>query len=365
MVRRFALVMRRNRLIAAAAAIGVVVVGGTAIAIAEGRGSGPSQASATQASTASDSTASSPLPTPTPPTPAGASATPAASTPGSVQPVGTAGPHVLVIVEENTSYEEVIGSPSARYITALAQQYASATQWYAVTHGSIQNYIAATSGQIPPTTQITNECTPGNGACSTSAPTLVDQLEAKGLTWKAYQEDMPTPCFKAYSSGHYVARHNPFIYYSQIRDNPARCNRIVPFTQFAADLAANALPSFAWVTPNLCNDMHNACPGGRIENADRWLEQRLPPVLGSGWFQQGGVIVITWDEGNVDDTSGCCGGGVGGHVPTLVLGNQTTGFEWSQPGDHYGLLRGLEEVFGLPFLGAAASKVHGDLSAVM
>jgi hypothetical protein len=332
---------RRQRLIVAVVAIGLVVLGGTAFGVAEMRGGGSSSAGGTPTP--------SPAPTPSP-------------------PVGPPGPHVLVIMEENSSYEEIVGSPLTPYINSLANKYALATQWYALKHGSVANYIATTSGQLPPTTQITNQCTPGQGGdlpCTTSAPSIVDQLEARGLTWKAYQEDMPTPCFREYSSGKYVARHNPFIYYSQIRDNPVRCNRIVPFTQLAKDLIANALPSFAWITPNLCNDMHNACPGGRIENGDRWLQQQLPYILGSGWFRDGGVVVITWDESEDVDTSGCCGGVIGGHIPTLVLSHDTSGFKWDQPGDLYGILRGLEELFNLPFLGAAANKVHGDLGAVM
>lgn len=340
-MKRFAIASPRQRLIAAVVAIGVVVLGATAFGVAQRRGAGPSSAGATPTP--------SPAPTPSP-------------------PILPPGPHVLVIMEENSIYDEIVGSTIAPYINSLATRYASATQWYGLKHGSVANYIGATSGQIPPTTQITNQCTPGQGGdlpCTTSAPNIVDQLEAKGKTWKAYQEDMPSPCFQAYSSGKYVARHNPFIYYSQIRDNPARCNRIVPFTQLATDLAANALPSFAWVTPNLCNDMHNACPGGRIENGDAWLEQHLPSVLASAWFHQGGVVVITWDEAEDVDTSGCCGGAIGGHIPTLVLSNDTSGFKWDEPGDHFGLLRGLEELFGLPFLGEAANKAHGDLGAVM
>ncbi|HEY6378514.1 MAG TPA: alkaline phosphatase family protein [Candidatus Dormibacteraeota bacterium] len=344
-MRRLGLSTRRRRLVAVV--IGVVVVCGTAVGVALGRGGGPSQASAT--------------PTPVP----GATSSPSRAATPSPTGASPAGPHVLVIMEENSSYEEIIGSPSAPYINSLARRYASATQWYSLKHGSIQNYLAATSGQIPPTAVINNECTPGQGLCTTSAPNLADQLEARGLTWKSYQEDMPVPCFRAYSAAHYVARHNPFIYYSQIRDNPVRCNRIVPFTQFAADLAANAVPNFAWVTPNLCNDMHNACPGGRVENGDTWLAQQLGPILASAWFQQGGEVVITWDESEDIDASGCCAGARGGHIATLVLSGRSTGVTWSHPGDHFGLLRGLEGVFGVPFIGAAAARIHGDLGALL
>ena len=86
---------------------------------------------------------------------------------------------------------------------------------------------------------------------------LADQIEAGGRSWKGYMEDMPSPCFVG-NSGNYVQKHNPFIYYNDIRTNTARCQQsVVPYTRLDADLQNNTLPDFAWITPNLCNDAHD------------------------------------------------------------------------------------------------------------
>ena len=124
---------------------------------------------------------------------------------------------------ENAEYPEVIGSPSAPYINSLAGRYGLATQSYAVTHPSLPNYLALTSGS---THGIDSDCT----SCSVSAPNIVDQLEAAGLTWKAYMEDLPHPCFLGASAGGYAKKHDPFAYYVDIASDRARCERIVPFS---------------------------------------------------------------------------------------------------------------------------------------
>ena len=116
--------------------------------------------------------------------------------------------HVFVIMMENKNYSDVIGSPNAPTINAIANANSNATNYHGVIHPSVNNYLGFVSGQTY--SNITDSCTPG-GTCSTSAANLADQLENAGKTWKGYFEDMPNPCFTGYSSGKYVARHNPFV----------------------------------------------------------------------------------------------------------------------------------------------------------
>src|SRR6476661_11270806 len=139
--------------------------------------------------------------------------------------------HIFEIVMENHETTSIIGSSSAPYINSLAQQYGVATNYYGILHPSLPNYLALTGGD---TFGISSNCTD----CFVNAPNLVDQLEARGKSWKAYMEDMPSPCFVGDALPLYKQKHNPFIYYDNVRNNPARCNQIVPFTQFAADVNA-------------------------------------------------------------------------------------------------------------------------------
>src|SRR5207253_1534614 len=128
---------------------------------------------------------------------------------------------------------------------------------------SLPNYLGLIGGS---TFGITTNCTD----CFVDAPNLVvDRVEPTGRTWKAYMEDLPSPCFlgDAYP---YAQKHDPFIYFNDIRTNPAECSKIVPFTQFTTDLAtASGTPNYVWITPNLCNDTHDCS----ISQGDAWLQQ--------------------------------------------------------------------------------------------
>jgi phospholipase C len=250
----------------------------------------------------------------------------------------------MVIVEENNSYNAIIGNSQLPYINSLAQKYVLATNWWGVSHPSEPNYLAMVSGSIwdNPADLTPQDMTyPG--------PTLVDQLAAKSIAWKAYMEDMPKACdlTDRYSPGDYDVNHNPFVYFNTIRTDPSQCNRDVPFTQFAADLADGTAPPFMYVVPNLKNDMHN----GSYATADNWLNTQLSLVFASAWYAQGGTVVLTWDEGE----SG------GDQVATIIISAYAAGKgNYSAFGNHYGLLCGLEAIYGLSFLGKAASSANGD-----
>lgn len=256
--------------------------------------------------------------------------------------------HVVIVVLENREYSEVIGNSEAPYINSLAARYGLATQSYAITHPSLPNYVALTSGG---THGIDSDCT----SCSVSAPNIVDQLEAAGLTWRAYMEDLPHPCFLGDSAGGYAKKHDPFAYYTDIAGNPARCRRIVPFTALAADLRAGLLPDYAWVTPNLCDDAHDCS----LQTADSFLSRTLPPLLRE--LGPHGLLVLTWDEGTLD--TGCCAGAQGGRIVTVAAGpGVRRGARQAGAVDHYGVLATIERALGLRPLGGAADPRAGSLT---
>jgi phosphatidylinositol-3-phosphatase len=257
--------------------------------------------------------------------------------------------HIFVIVLENKEYEHVIGSDQTPYLRTLEQQYGLATNFYGTRHPSLPNYLAMTGGD---TFGITSNCTD----CTIDAPNLVDQLEAAGKSWKAYMEAMPSPCFVGDNGKLYRQKHNPFIYYNNVRNDPARCNKIVPFTEFAADLQSNSLPDFVWITPNMCNDAHD-CP---IDAGDAWLRDWVPQILASPAWKDNGALFITFDEGSTN--AGCCQHAAGGRIATLVVSPLVQpGFRSDVPYTHYSLLRTIEAAWGLPLLG----KANCDCSAPM
>ena len=197
--------------------------------------------------------------------------------------------HVFVIVMENKGYSEIMGSSQAPYINSLASRYGLATNYHAVTHPSLPNYLSLTGGD---TFGITTDCT----SCWVNAANITDRVEAAGRSWKAYEESIPGPCFVG-DSYPYAQKHDPFIYFNDIRTNSARCNRVVPYTQLAADLGSVAsTPSYGFITPNMCDDTHYCS----IAAGDQWLSANVPSILNSPAFTtRRSVLFITWDE---DDT---------------------------------------------------------------
>ena len=164
---------------------------------------------------------------------------------------------------ENQEYGQIIGNPSAPYVNKLAAQYGLSTNYTAVTHPSLPNYMALTGGD----TFFPDDCT----TCRTAAVNLPDSIEASGRTWAAYMEDMPGTCGTA-DSGLYAVKHNPFVHYSDISSNAARCNHIVPFSNFGSDLAAGRLANYVWITPNLLDDMHD----GTVAQGDAGWRPKCP-----------------------------------------------------------------------------------------
>jgi hypothetical protein len=258
--------------------------------------------------------------------------------------------HVVLVVMENAESTDVIENQAALFTNSEAHAYGLASQSYAVTHPSLPNYLALTSGS---TDGVSSDCTD----CHVSARNIVDQLETAGVSWKAYLEDVPSPCFRGAGAGGYAKKHNPFIYYDDIASSLRRCRRLVGFGQLAADLRAGRLPTFVWVTPNLCDDGHDC----GVSVADRFLAHTLPPLVHE--LGPHGFLVLTWDEGTSD--RGCCAGAHGGHIATIVIGPDVrSGARSSAPVDHYGVLATIEQALGLPPLAGAADPRNGRLDAL-
>lgn len=265
----------------------------------------------------------------------------------SVPPPGSP-PHVMVIVEENHSLGQLVGNSAMPFLNSLISQYALATNYSGVSHPSEPNYLAMVSGSIWDNPQ---DRTPAHKTYP--GPTVVDQLAAHHVGWRAYLEDMPTPCDLSdnYGPAGYDVNHNPFLYFTTIRNNPAQCANDVPFTHFAGDLNSQNPPSFIFVAPNTTHDMHD----GTLQQGDQWLSEQFRTIFASNWYQAGGIVVVTFDEGETTD-----------QVVTLVVSQHNRGApRFTAHVNHYGLLRGIESTYGLPLLGAAADPSNGDLTPLL
>jgi phospholipase C len=240
---------------------------------------------------------------------------------------------------ENEDFGSVIGSSDAPYLNSLADQCGLATNYQGVSHPSLPNYLAATGGS---TFGIADDGDPSDHPLR--SPSIFSQVDAAGLTWKAYDESMPAPCDTT-GSGLYAPRHNPAVYYLPVRTTCLRADIAMgpPGTgALARDLRAQTLPNFAFVTPNLCHDGHNCS----VATSDAWLSRFLPAVFSSPTYRAGQTVVfVVWDEG-VD----------GNHIPLVVAAptvrrgtRSTTSFT------HYSLLRTTEDLLVLPPLGQSAS----------
>ncbi|TMM18919.1 MAG: hypothetical protein E6F96_04430 [Actinobacteria bacterium] len=255
--------------------------------------------------------------------------------------------HVIWIWMENHSYGEIIGSAEAPYINSLAAQCGLATNYHNISHPSLPNYIAATSG-LPPAelARFRSDCSPSTG-CATQARSVFDQL----ASWKAYEESMAGRCNRR-DAGEYAVRHDPPAYYPAL----STCARNdVGLGQLSRDLTHGGLAAFSFITPDLTHDMHD----GTIAQGDRWLRSKLPLILGSSAYRRGTlVVVITWDEGEGGSSDDCATNtrDVGCHVATIVVSPSTRpGTRSAKLFNHYSLLGSTERLLGTGPLGAAAS----------
>ncbi len=321
--------------------------------------------------------------------------------------------HVVIIVEENKDYSQILDPMAAPNIARLAATYGDATQFFGEVHPSEANYVALLGGD---TFGIHDDdafyCKPGTadphcaGAAepgyvdhTVSAPNLGGQLQAAGLTWKGYYENLPAPgslevtaTDPTYDDGTrktalYAAKHSGFVNFASVQHDPRRAERLVGFDQLRADLQAQKLPNFALIVPNQCNEMHGIggpkvpadCQSGNkaglIARGDRMVGDLVAQIQGTKtWRSADNVaIVITFDEGAGKTREGCCAvtpdaisNFGGGHIPTIVITNHgPRGVKDDTPYNHYSLLRTIEDAFGISeHLGHAAETDKGVVPMV-
>ena len=326
--------------------------------------------------------------------------------------------HVFVLLLENQSYGVTFGSQSpASYLArTLPARGALLSQYYAIGHASLGNYIALVSGQAPNlATQL--DCSTyadfrpsaasldehgqlhGSGCIyPRSVPSLPDQLEAAGFTWRAYMEDMgKNPAREPATCGHvrpgatettnvasagdqYAAKHNPFVYFHSIIDDQLRCDtHVVNLERLPQDLASvSTTANYSFITPNLCSDGHDVhCIDGRtggLAAIDQFLRRWVPLIEAAPAFVADGLLIVTFDESDgagAEGSSACCAekalagarfqpgfsGPGGGRIGAIVLSKFVRpGTVSTVPYNHYSLLRTVEAIFGLRYLGYAAER---------
>lgn len=245
--------------------------------------------------------------------------------------------HVFVVVMENRSYQSVMSNPA---IARIAARGGVATNYFAVAHPSLPNYLALSGGS---TFGVTSDCV----TCYVRAPNLFSQLAAAHITYDAYLEGVPGPCFLAtYGGNDYASKHNPFRYYDNVRSSPSICSHLRSYADFAPTLArpSSKVPSLLWVTPDLCHDGHDCSTAV----AASWLTGFVNEVTSSAAYKSGGLLIITWDEGY-----GSAGGG--GQVATIVLSALTKpGTRVGEHLNHYSVLATVQDNFNLTRIGHAA-----------
>jgi acid phosphatase len=236
--------------------------------------------------------------------------------------------HVVVVVEENRAYRDIIGNPAAPYLNALAAQGASFTAAFAETHPSQPNYLALFSGGTQGLTDDSCPHTFGTG-------NLGAQLITAGLGFTGWSEGLPRTGDPACTSGHYARKHNPWSDFGTVAATASR-----PFSEFPADYTQ--LPTVSFVIPDLTHDMHD----GTITAADTWLRTTLDGYL--RWAAtHHSLLVVTWDE---DDNSAT------NQIPTVLAGQSVKPGQYGERVDHYSILRTLETAYGLPALGSAGTS---------
>jgi acid phosphatase len=247
--------------------------------------------------------------------------------------------HVWIIVLENQDHDRVVGADDLPYMTGLIERFGLAEQSYGVARPSQPNYFAMFSGSIHGVTD--------NDSHDIDAPTVADQIEASGKTWREYAENRPPGCFTGDSAsggrdgdGVYERKHAPAISFDSIRTDPRRCAFLEDMTAFRPGDA-----DYALIVPNQCNSAHD-CP---LPVADSWLAGVVPDILDSAAFRDGGLLIITFDEDDGVDPSG-------GHIATIVASPHVpAGFRSAERHDHYTLLRTIQDAWGLDCLAGSCS----------
>jgi len=247
--------------------------------------------------------------------------------------------HVAVVVLENHSFSQVIGNGDMPYLNSLAQQYGLAKQYYANAHPSLPNYFMLSTGQ--------KETTSDEFSGVVSDDNVVRELVKAGKSWKCYAESLPSAAYMGPDAYPYLRQHNPFSYLSDVQKDSSQMANVVPFSDFASDLANHKLPQYSFIVPNVLDDGHD----GSLAQADTWLQQNIAPLIADSDFQAGGLLIVTFDEGDQSDVLNG-----GGQVATVIVSTKAkTNYVSQTLFQHQSTLRLLLAASGVSvFPGAAA-----------
>jgi phosphatidylinositol-3-phosphatase len=261
---------------------------------------------------------------------------------------------IIVVVMENQDYASIMGSAAAPYMTGLAQSGGSLENFFANTHPSIGNYFMMTTGQI-----VTNDSTFNNVV---TADNLVRRMVADGRTWRVYAESLPNPGYIGGDAPPYVKHHDPFAYFSDVVNDPAQQQNLVPFSQLSADLNSNKLPDFSFVIPNNFSNMHDCPPGSltcsndqKVSYGDTWLRTNIGPLLNSTALPGNTLLAIVFDEAETDNSNG------GGKIVGIFAGPRARpafrSFTFYQLQDLLGMFCSRLALSGCPGEGASAKDM--------
>jgi hypothetical protein len=316
--------------------------------------------------------------------------------------------HIFVIMLENHSQSSVIGDPNAPFITSLAREYGMADHYYGVTHPSMPNYIATIAGD-----NFGIQDDNDQNVVNLDRRNLVDQLEAHHIRWDAYLEDLPANKLDRFwpsqTTPLYAKKHNPFVLFDDVKNNPERMSHVRDYSQLATDLNARKTPQFVWITPNQCHDMHGGvysavpghaetpCPYGSTKDdandaalkqkADDFVKGAVTTIRSSrAWTPRSAIVIVTDENdytgnaetGGWESAAGCCDspyvpagdprvaatwpGGTygGGLIPAIVVtAHGPRHVVDSTPYNHYSLLTTIEDNWHLGHLGHAGDTVGG------
>lgn len=226
---------------------------------------------------------------------------------------------VFLIVMENTGYEKMIGSVHMPYLNKLVSKYSLATNYFANTHPSIGNYFVLSTGKI-----ISRKT---EFFSSVKEDNLVRSFEESKKSWMSFAESLPRPGYLGDHAYPYVRRHNPFVFFDEVRTNKQLASNIVPYKQktFLRFLESNQLPEFVYILPDQRSNMHdchrapknNRClPHQKLRHGDWWLKKNIDPIINSHGFGKKDILILTFDEAE-EATDARHGGG---RVPMLIIG---------------------------------------------
>ncbi len=270
--------------------------------------------------------------------------------------------HVFIIIMENKDLSSITSSSAPYLINTLAKQGGSAKNYHNVASGSLHpsepNYVYLEGGtNVYSDITFTSDANASSSNSTSSTAHLATQLSAKGLSWKAYQENVPSGC-PINTSGNYAAKHNPFVFFKDVSGNPPSASNsncashtsALTATILQNDLTSGNVANYNFLTPNLCNDMHDCS----VTTGDNWLKTFVPIIMNSNIYKQDGAIFITWDEGGSGNNP----------IGMFILSpfakvNYTNSIAYS----HASMVKTVQNIFGLtPLLGHAADATTQNMT---